>query len=64
MAFSEKLQKFLEEAQGVKPFNYDNVIRKNSEFKKQHTLFQVKFKALSMQEKDVDLCQDVVQDVV
>jgi hypothetical protein len=41
----------LEEAQGVKPFNYDNVFRENSEFKKQHTLLQVKFKPLLMEKK-------------
>jgi len=64
MAFNEKLQKLLEEAQGVKPFNHDNVFRKNNEFKKQHTLLHVKLKALSMDEKDVHLWWDVVQDVV
>jgi hypothetical protein len=47
----------------VKPFNYDNVFRENNEFKKQHTLFQVKFKALPMGEK-VYLWWDAVQDIV
>ncbi len=28
MAFNEKLQKVLGEAQGIKPFNYDNVFIK------------------------------------
>jgi hypothetical protein len=37
MAFDEKLLKLLEEAQKVKPFNYDNVFTKNSEYKKQNT---------------------------
>jgi hypothetical protein len=36
MAFNEKLQKFLKEAQRVKPFNYDNVFKENNELKKQH----------------------------
>ncbi len=55
MDFNEKLQKLLKEAQKVKPFNYDIVLKKNNEFKKQHTLLQVKLKALLMEEKDVDL---------
>ncbi len=37
---------------------------KKNEFKKQHTLLQVKLKALSMEEKYVDLWWDVVQDIV
>jgi hypothetical protein len=52
MAFNEKLQKLLEEAQGVKPFSYNNVFKENNEFKKQHTLLWVKLKALSMEEND------------
>ncbi len=64
MAFNEKLQKFLEEAQRVKPFNYDSVFTENSEFKKHNFLLQVKFKALSMEEKDVDLWWDAVQDII
>jgi hypothetical protein len=47
-----------------KPFNYDIVFRKNSEFKKWNTLFLVQFKGLSMEEKDVDLWWDVVQAIV
>jgi hypothetical protein len=39
MAFNEKLQKLLEEAKRVKPFNYDNVFIENREFKKHNTLF-------------------------
>jgi hypothetical protein len=38
MAFDEKLQKLLEEAQRFKPFNYDSIFRENNEFRKQHTL--------------------------
>jgi len=45
MAFNEKLNKLLEEIQEKKPFNYDNVFGKNSEFKKHNTLLQVKLKA-------------------
>ncbi len=62
MAFDEKLQKLLEEAQRFKPFNYDSIFRENNEFRKQHTLHQVQLKALSMEEKDVDLWWDVMQD--
>jgi hypothetical protein len=51
MAFNEKLEKLLKEAHGVKFFNYDSVFMEKNEFKKQHTLFQVNFKALSMEEK-------------
>jgi hypothetical protein len=46
------------------PSNYDIVFIKNNEFKKQNTLFQVKLKALSMEEKDVNLWWDVIQDIV
>jgi hypothetical protein len=34
MAFNEKLNNLLEEIQKKKPFNYDIVFGKNSEFKK------------------------------
>jgi hypothetical protein len=54
----------LEYAKGIKPFNYDNVFRKNNELKKQHSLLKVKFKALIMEKKDADLWWDVVQDIV
>ncbi len=64
MAFNEKLQKLLEEAQRKKPFNYDSDFIENNEFKKHNTLFQVKFKALSMEEKYVYLWWDVVQDII
>lgn len=64
MAFNEKLQKVLGEAQGIKPFNYDSVFKKNNVLKKQYTLLQVKLKALAMEEKDVDLWWDVLQDIV
>jgi hypothetical protein len=47
MAFNEKLDKLLEETQ-KKPSNYDIIFTKNSEFKKQHTLLQVKFKASAL----------------
>ncbi len=53
MAFNQKLNKLLEETQNKKPFNYDIVITKNSEFNKNNTLLQVKLKALLMEEKDV-----------
>jgi hypothetical protein len=36
----------------------------NSEIKKQNTLFQVKLKALSMEEKDANLWWDVIQDII
>ncbi len=64
MAFNEKLQKLLKEAQGIKPFNYDNVFRENNELNKQNTLLQVKLKALTMEENDVDLWWDVVQSII
>jgi len=64
MAFNEKLHKLLEKAQGVELFIHDSVLRENNEFKKQHTLFHVKLKALLMDKKDVDLWWDVVQDIV
>ncbi len=56
MTFNEKLQKFLKDAHIIKPFNNDNVFIENNEFKKLNTLFQVKFKALLMEEKNVDMC--------
>ncbi len=34
MAFNEKLQKLLKDDQGIKPFNYDNVFKENSELMK------------------------------
>jgi hypothetical protein len=58
------LQKLLDETQKVKPLNYDNVLRKNNELKKQNTLLYVKFNALSMEEKDADFWWDGMQDVV
>ncbi len=61
MAFNEKLQKLLEDAQGIKLFNYDNVLKSNNEFKKQHTLLKVKLKALTMEENDANLWWDEVQ---
>jgi hypothetical protein len=54
------LQKLLEETQKVKPFNYGIVFKENNEFNKHNTLLQVKFKVLSMEEKDVDLWWDVI----
>jgi hypothetical protein len=60
MAFNEKLNKLLEETQKKKPFNYDIFFGENSELRKQNTLLQVKFKSLSMEEKDVDLWWDAV----
>ncbi len=63
MAFNEKFNKHLEGTQKEKPFNYDIIFGKNSELRKQNTLLQVKFKALSMEEKDVNLWWDVVHDI-
>jgi hypothetical protein len=60
MAFNENLNKLLHETQKKKPFNYDIVFTKNSEFNKQNILLQVKFKALSMEEKYANLWWDVV----
>ncbi len=34
MAFNERLQQVLEQAQGIKPFNYNNALRENNELKK------------------------------
>ncbi len=64
MVANERLQHVLEQAKGIKPFNYDNVFRDNNELKNQHSLVKVKFKALTMKEKDADLWWDVVQDIV
>jgi hypothetical protein len=64
MAFNEKLNKLLEKTQKKKPFNYDIVFIENNEFKKHNILFQVKLKALSIEEKDADFWWDVVQDIV
>jgi hypothetical protein len=60
MVFNEKLNKLLEKTQKEKPFNYDIIFGENSQLWKQNTLLQVKFKALSMEEKDVDLWWDAV----
>ncbi len=30
MAFNKRLEKVLKEAQGIKPFNYDNVFKKKN----------------------------------
>ncbi len=54
----------MEQAQGIKPFKYDNVFRKNNELKKNHGLFQVKLKAMIMEKKDVYLWWDVMQDII
>ncbi len=51
-------------SQIVKPFNYDSVFTENNELKKQNILFQVKLKALLMEEKDADMWWDVVQDII
>ncbi len=64
MACNEKLNKLLQETQKKIPINYDIVFGKNNEIKKQNTLFQVKLKALSIEEKDVDLWWDAIQDIV
>jgi hypothetical protein len=54
----------LEQAQGIKPFNYDIIFKENNELKKQHSLLQVKLKALTMENKDVDIWWDVMQDII
>ncbi len=64
VTFNEKLQKLLKEAHTIKPFNYDNVFIENNEFKKLNILFQVKFKALLMEEKNVDMWWDAMQNIV
>jgi hypothetical protein len=64
MDFNEKLHKLLEETQRVKPSNYDSVFTKNNEYKKHNILFQVKLKALSMEEIDTKIWWDVVYDII
>jgi hypothetical protein len=54
------LHQVLKHAKGIKPFNYDNVFRENNELKKQDNLLKVKLKALTMEEKDVDLWWDAL----
>jgi hypothetical protein len=39
MTFIEELNKLLKEIQKKQPINYDIVFKKNSEFRKQDTLF-------------------------
>ncbi len=64
MTFNEELNKPLKETKKEKIFKYDNIFIENDEFKKHNILLQVKLKALSMEEKDVDLWWDAVQDIV
>ncbi len=64
MAFYEKLNKLPKKTWKKKPFNYDIVLGKNSEFKKYNTLLQVKLKALFMEEKDANLWWDGIQGLV
>ncbi len=64
MVFNEKLNKLLKEIQQKKPFNYNIVFGKNSEFKKHNTLLQIKLKALLMEEKDADLWWDVAHNII
>ncbi len=54
----------MEQAQGIKPFNYDNVFKVNNELKKQNSLLEVKLKALIMEEKDGNIWWDAMQDIV
>ncbi len=61
---NERLQQTIGQAQGIKPFNYDNVFKKNNELKKQHGLLQIKLKALTMEEKNVNFWWDLVQDII
>jgi hypothetical protein len=58
------LNKLLEETQKTNPFNYDIAFTEKNEFKKHNILLQVKFKALSMEEKNVNVWWDVVKDIV
>jgi hypothetical protein len=60
----KKLQIFLEEAQGIKPLNYDSVLKEKNEFRKQHNLLEVKLNALTMEEKDANLWWDAVHNIV
>ncbi len=60
MAFNEKLNKVMEEIQKEKLFNYANVFGINGECNKHIILFQIKSKALSMEEKDTNLWWDVI----
>ncbi len=60
LAFNEKLNNFLEETQKTKPFIYYTIFIEKNEFNKQNTLFQVKLKALLMEEKYANLWWDVV----
>ncbi len=64
LVFNEKLNKLLKEIQQKKPFNHNIVFGKNSEFKKQNTLLQVKLKAPSMEEKDANFWWDVVHNII
>lgn len=58
------IQWVLEQAEGIKPSNYDNVFFKNNEFKKQHNLLKIKLKAFDYGREDADLWWDVMQDVI
>jgi len=40
MVFNKRLQKVLKEAQGFKSFDYDNVLKKNNELKKNIVYFR------------------------
>ncbi len=64
MVVNETLQQILEYAKGIKPFNYDNVFKKNNELKKQHSLLKEKLKALITEEKDAYLWWDVMEEIV
>ncbi len=64
MAFNEKLHKLLEEMERIKPFNYDSVFIDNNEYKKHNTLLQIRLKALSTEDKDVDIWWDAIHDLV
>jgi len=64
LVFNEKLNELLKEIQQKKPFNYNIVFGKNSEFKEQNTLLQVKLKAPSTEEKDANFWWDVVHNII
>ncbi len=64
LVFIENLNKLLKEIQQKKPFNYNVVFGKNSEFRKHNTLLQLKLKALLMEEKYAIFLWDVIHNII
>jgi hypothetical protein len=64
MAFNEKLNNSFEGNSKEKTFQLSCFLHRKCKFKKHNTLLHINLKALSMEEKDVDLWWDVVQDIV